>query len=116
VDILVGERTAELCPDIVFSFVDRIQVKGKDEPIGVYQPLGLAANVSREQKEEIARFSLAYADYLLQDWELAVSKLEGLKQEFPEKKLYQVYLDRIQNLREQELAQNWDGVFRHTSK
>lgn len=114
--ILVGERTAELCPDIVFAFVDRIQVKGKDEPIAVYQPLGIESDVTAEQKDEIARFSLAYADYLQQDWEQAVSKLIELKKDFPEIKLYQVYLDRIQDLREQTLTQDWDGVFRHTSK
>ena len=115
-EILVGERTAELCPNIVFAFVDRIQVKGKDEPIAVYQPLGLESAVTVAQKDEIARFSRVYADYLQQDWQLAVIKLNELKADFPEKKLYQVYLDRIQDLREQELAQDWDGVFRHTSK
>ena len=49
-------------------------------------------------------------------WEQAVSKLIELKKDFPEIKLYQVYLDRIQDLREQTLTQDWDGVFRHTSK
>jgi adenylate cyclase len=115
-EILVGERTAELCPDIIFGFVDRIQVKGKDEPIAVYQPLGLKSEVTSEQKDEIERFSLAYADYLQQDWDQAVSKLAGLKNDFPTTKLYQVYLDRIHDLREQKLTQEWDGVFRHTSK
>jgi adenylate cyclase len=114
--ILVGERTVELCPDIIFGFVDRIQVKGKDEPIAVYQPLGLESEVTNGQKEEIERFSLAYSDYLQQNWVQATSKLVELQQDFPETKLYQVYLDRIQDLREQDLAQDWDGVFRHTSK
>jgi adenylate cyclase len=115
-EILVGERTVELCPDIIFGFVDRIQVKGKDEPIAVYQPLGLESEVTNGQKEEIERFSLAYSDYLQQNWVQATSKLVELQQDFPETKLYQVYLDRIQDLREQDLAQDWDGVFRHTSK
>jgi adenylate cyclase len=115
-EILVGERTAELCPDIIFGFVDRIQVKGKDEPIAVYQPLGLESEVTSEQKDEIERFSLAYADYLQQDWDQAVRKLVGLKKDFPATKLYQVYLDRIHDLREHKLTQEWDGVFRHTSK
>jgi adenylate cyclase len=115
-DILVGERTAELCPDIMFAFVDRIQVKGKDEPIGVYQPLGLESEISLERKEEVLRFEQAYSDYLQQNWENAISKLDALKRDFPETHVYQVYLDRIKDLREQELTQDWDGVFRHTSK
>ena len=115
-DILVGERTAEQCPDITFAFIDRIQVKGKDEPIAVYQPLGLTTKVTREQKEEIVRFSIVYEEYLQQSWVSALSKLDDLKKDYPESKIYQVYIDRILNLREQELTQEWDGVFRHTSK
>lgn len=115
-DILVGERTAELCPDILFAFVDRIQVKGKDDPIAVYQPLGIHSDVSEEKKVELKRFELAYSDYLKQSWEEALEKFELLKSNHPEAKIYQVYIDRIQGLREQVLTQNWDGVFRHTSK
>ena len=40
----------------------------------------------------------------------------ALQTDFPEVKVYQVYLERIKDLCEQELAQDWDGVFRHTSK
>jgi len=115
-EILVGERTAELCPDITFSFIDRIQVKGKDDPIAVYQPLGPASKVTQEQKDEIERFSIAYSEYLQQSWVDALSKLDELKKDFPESIIYQIYIDRIKDLREQELAQDWDGVFRHTSK
>lgn len=115
-EILVGERTAELCPDITFSFIDRIQVKGKDDPIAVYQPLGLASKVTKEQKDEIERFSIAYSEYLQQSWESALNQLDELKKDFPESSIYEIYIDRIQDLREQELTQDWDGVFRHTSK
>lgn len=115
-DILVGERTAELCPDLAFSFVDRIQVKGKDEPIGVFQPLGLKSALTREQIEQGSRFDAAYELYLNQQWEEAMQKFYALKAGNPENKVYQVYIDRISDLRKQELTQGWDGVFRHTSK
>ena len=115
-EILVGERTAELCPDIVFAFMDRIQVKGKDEPIAVYQPLGIRSEVTDAKRDEVKRFDLAYSEYLKQNWSQAVEKLMALQTDFPEVKVYQVYLERIKDLCEQELAQDWDGVFRHTSK
>jgi len=115
-EILVGERTAALCPDIAFSFVDRIQVKGKDEPIAVYQPLGLQSDERREQKAERERFAMAYEFYLKQQWDLALQKFYALKSGQPNNHVYQVYIDRIADLRQQELAQDWDGVFRHTSK
>lgn len=116
VDILVGERTAELCPDIAFSFVDRIQVQGKDEPVSVYKPLGLKEEVSEDQIEQQQIFSAAYECYKQQAWDDAQQMFYALKAESPDNLLYQIYIDRINDLREQELTQDWDGVFKHTRK
>ena len=39
VPILVSESTKNSAPDFVYRFVDCIQVKGKEEPVKVYEPL-----------------------------------------------------------------------------
>lgn len=114
-DILVGERTVELCPQIAFSFIDRIQVKGKDEPIAVYRPLGLLAEVGQEQLDERERFTQAYEFYVQQDWQQALRAFDDLKAG-SDNLLYDVYIERIKSLQEKILAEDWDGVFRHTSK
>jgi adenylate cyclase len=118
-DILVGERTAELCPEILFSFIDRIQVKGKDEPIAVYRPLGLKAAIEpellQELQEEVAGFFRAYELYRQQEWSEALLSLEALKARY-NNPLYELYIDRIISLRHQDLPSDWDGVFRHTTK
>ena len=116
VGILVGERTQELCPDIAFAFVDRIQVKGKEEAIAVYQPLGLKSDISSKKIDEIECFVKAYEYYKKQSWDEATKQLKDLRNRYPQCKIYQIYLERIDGLREQKLAQNWDGVFRHSSK
>jgi adenylate cyclase len=116
VGILVGERTQELCPDIAFAFVDRIQVKGKEEAIAVYQPLGLKSDVSSKKIDEIECFAKAYEYYKKQSWDEATEQLKNLRNRYPQCKIYQIYLERIDGLREQKLAQNWDGVFRHSRK
>ena len=115
-DILVGERTAQLCPEIAFSFIDRIQVKGKDEPIAVYKPLGLKSKITKKEQTELFGFTQAYCLYLNQAWDQAIDALEILKVDYPQATIYQLYLDRIENLRNQPVAKSWDGVFRHTSK
>ena len=115
-EILVGERTAQLCPDIAFSFVDRIQVKGKDEPIAVYKPLGLQADVTEDEQAELLQFTQAYLCYLEQSWPQAIQLFKTLKEQYPESMIYQVYLERIKNLSKLARSENWDGVFRHTSK
>src|SRR5205823_11766895 len=43
VGILVGEATRRQIDDVAFREIDRVKVKGKDEAITVYEPLGLAA-------------------------------------------------------------------------
>src|SRR5262245_19746241 len=46
VGILVGEATRERVKDVVFREIDRIKVKGKDEAIAIYEPLGTEDRVT----------------------------------------------------------------------
>ena len=115
-EILVGERTAQRCPGIAFSFIDRIQVKGKDEAIAVYKPLGLKSEATQQAQNELSEFTQAYICYLKQSWQQALALFQKLQLDYPNSSIYKIYLDRIENLRLQPTSQDWDGVFRHTSK
>ena len=48
VGMLVGEATRGRVKDVVFREVDRIRVKGKDEAVTIYEPLGLQAEIGRK--------------------------------------------------------------------
>jgi adenylate cyclase len=113
--ILVGEDTRDGVDAFVFRFVDRIQVKGKEEAIRVYEPLGASGQVAAEVLAELAQYDAAYALYLAREWDAAEEAFCVLQQQSP-KKLYEVYLERLADLRVAELPENWDGTFRHTSK
>ena len=39
VDLLLSERTYQLCPNRAFSEIDRIKVKGKSEQVRIYTPI-----------------------------------------------------------------------------
>ena len=39
VDVLLSERTYQLCPSRKFTEVDRINVKGKEEKVTIYSPM-----------------------------------------------------------------------------
>jgi len=47
VGIIVGEHTQKTVPDVVFRELDRVRVKGKDEPVAIYEPLGTAGQVDK---------------------------------------------------------------------
>ncbi len=115
VPVLVGEQTQAQAPEFVYRYIDRIQVKGKNEPIRVYQPLGLASEVDEATRQELALQQQGTEHYFARRWAEAQQVFSELWQRQP-RRLYQVYSERIEHLRQQDLGADWDGVFRHTEK
>ncbi|MEK7293764.1 MAG: adenylate/guanylate cyclase domain-containing protein, partial [Nitrospirota bacterium] len=50
ISMLVGEETKKVVKDVVFREVDRVRVKGKDQAISIYQPLGVEGEVDFSHK------------------------------------------------------------------
>lgn len=113
--VLIGEETYDHLTGFVCRFVDKIQVKGKEEAIRVYEPLGIEGKVESHLLEELKQYEIAYSSYLSQDWDGAREAFKSLKENHS-LVLYDVYLDRIEDLKAQSLPEDWDGTFRHTSK
>lgn len=113
--ILIGEDTFDHITGIVCRFVDKIQVKGKEEAIRVYEPLGLEGQVSSAILDEIKQYEHAYQLYLQRQWEAAQMAFKALFSAGG-LKLYEVYIERIESLQHETLPEDWDGTFRHTSK
>jgi adenylate cyclase len=113
--ILIGEDTFDHIAGFVCRFIDRIQVKGKEEAIRVYEPLGLEGEVEQRILDEIQQYDAAYNLYVKKDWDGARKAFTALFKLNP-LKLYEVYIERIADLRTQILPSDWDGTFRHTSK
>ena len=113
--ILIGEDTYDHISGFVCRFTDRIQVKGKEEAIRVYEPLGLEGQVEQRILDEIEQYNQAYQLYLNRDWDAAQKSFRALYENHT-LKLYQVYIERIDDLKQQTLPDDWDGTFRHTSK
>lgn len=115
-EFLVSETTREQCPNIAFRPVDKVKVKGKDLAVAIYEPVCQLTELDETTKQEIADLESAYQDYLNQDWDSAQQKYQTLLSQFPERYLYKLYLERIEELRTADLGPDWDGSFTHTSK
>ena len=110
VGIIAGETTYEqLKSSFVFRELDRVRVKGKAEPIGIYQPVGLAGEVGKDVLEELALWHETLRYYRAQDWDRAEAALRRLLQMAP-CHLYELYAKRIEVYREQPPGEGWDGV------
>ncbi len=118
VDILVGEGTREQLKNvIVFREIDRVRVKGKAEPVGIYQPLGLEGQLPGEQLEELKLWNLALRHYRAQAWEQAELALLNLSRMTPTPCfLYQLYAKRIDHYRKYPPGEAWNGVTVFDSK
>lgn len=114
--ILVGESTYTQAPEFLYRRVDRIIVKGKHEPITVYEPVCLLADASSSRKERVGRFNEAVGYYFAQQWDAAEAVLRELLAQEPERKLYQMYVERIAQLRKADMTVAWSGVYEHVSK
>jgi len=115
VGVLVGEATRDACPDIVFRLVDRVRVKGKDQAVAIYEPLGVRDGVADAVLAEARDFQGMLDAYLARDWDGAEAALRALRARTPDK-LIHVYQERIAHFREQPPPEAWDGVFTYTSK
>lgn len=110
VGFIVGEGTRErLKKEFVFRELDRVRVKGKEDPVGIYEPIGEEGKVSRDDIEEIKLWNQALRAYRTQDWDQAELTLMNLQRIKP-RYLYDLYAKRLEHLRKEPPGENWDGV------
>jgi len=115
VDIIVNDRTASLVPDFTFRELDLVRVKGKNEPVAIFEPIGPSAEIPAETEAMLATHATALDAYRRKDWDLACVSFRNLK-ERTDDLLYSVYLDRIERFRQEPPPDHWDGVYAHLSK
>jgi len=111
VGIIVGENTRNAAPGFVYRELDHVQVVGKDKPVAIYEPIGLASEVSKALHDEIKIFHEVRRLYRKQDWDKAELQLLNLQRLSPETALYGIYAERVKYFRKNPPAANWDGVF-----
>jgi adenylate cyclase len=116
VKLIVSEATAAGLEGMLLRCLDRVKVKGKNEPVTIYEPVGLSSRVSGELGKEVVESNTALNHYFAGDLEKAYSAFQDLQNAVPERRLFGLYLERIGSLQSQGIGPGWDGVFEHTSK
>jgi len=110
VGTIAGESTRLLLKDeVVFRELDRVRVKGKEEPVGIYEPVGFAGAVIEEDLAELRQWETALQAYRNQQWDEAEALLKALSGAHS-RYLYDLYAQRIVHLRQEPPGANWDGV------
>jgi adenylate cyclase len=116
VDMIVGENTKRAVPDFLYRELDYVCVKGKNEPVAIYEPIGVLTEVDETRQREVQLFNEMRKVYLQQNWSAAEKMLAELHSLSPDSKLYLIYSARVASLKLNPPTEQWDGVFVFDSK
>jgi adenylate cyclase len=120
--IVISEKTYEACKDrISVRELDFITVKGKSEPVKIYELVGikegpLAQEIDPKQKELIDAYHKGREYYLDRKFELAMAEFAKVQEIDKENKAANLHTERCLHFLEQPPADDWDGVWRLTEK
>lgn len=110
VGIAVGEATKFAAPQFAYRELDRVRVKGKNEPVPIFEPLGLASELDDATRSALEQWHQALELVRSQQWDQAEQLLRALHDAYPAAGLYALYLERIAHFREHPPGADWDGV------
>jgi adenylate cyclase len=116
VEMIVGEMTRHQLSDFAFRELDLVKLKGKEEPVTIYEPLGPHSEVDKSLLDEVKVWTQALRFYRSRDWDMAELQLFNLIKEYPSRMLYRAFSDRISAYRSNPPEDGWDGAFRFETK
>ena len=108
VGILCGDETKAAAPDFAWREIDRVRVKGREQPISIWEPLGAPG----EAAAMLAQWNEALARYRGFDFARAREKLAALAPST----LRDLYVARCDEFIAAPPPADWDGTTRFTTK
>jgi adenylate cyclase len=112
-EVLISESTVrELQGRYTLREVDKIRVKGKSRPVGVYEVLDHFGEKSLARDPELLeRFCAGQERYRKGDWHAAHSVFEAILSRNPRDGVSRLYRERCLYFLEHPPASDWDGVW-----
>jgi adenylate cyclase len=109
-----GESEAQF----IFREVDLIRVKGKTQPVGLYELIGAreALGNAAEIDERVAHFARGRALYRDRRWVDARAVFASIAERWPDDGPARVFRERCEGYLVEEPDPDWDGVFTMTHK
>src|SRR6478672_1029530 len=118
-DIVISESTYRPCADRVWAReLDCIRVKGKNQPVSVYELVGLRSEpIAEGQQEIIDLYQKGREYYLKRKFTRAMGEFGTILEDFnKEDKASALHLKRCQHFLQEPPPDDWDGVFTLTEK
>lgn len=116
--ILVSESTYHDVKDAGFVFreLDLIRVKGKTQPIRLYELLGQSSVLTSDLQSRLESFDKALSLYKNRQWSAAQTAFQSILDSWADDGPSRMYWKRCQEYLFEEPPSSWDGVFTMTHK
>lgn len=116
--ILVSDAIYAVCKDkFHFRYMDKIRVKGKEQPVEIYSLESTLDEKIQSEVEGAKIYFESFQLYLGRNWQKAIKGFEEAEKVFNRKdKASKMLMERCQHLSENPPPENWDGVYTRTVK
>ena len=112
-EIIISEYTRRQLPDdVIVRELDDVRVKGKHEPVKIYEVLGALDQITPELDAARRCFQAGLRLYKERRWDEAIREFQTIPNDAPS----QIYITRCQQYRITPPPENWDGVFEMKTK
>lgn len=118
--VLISATTQEEAgASIICRVLDHVRVKGKSQPIRIYEVLALATDddaLLAMAKEQTKITAAAFDRYLARDWDGARQAYAALLAIRSDDPLAILFIDRCQHYQQEDPPSDWDGIFTMKTK
>ena len=107
---IVSETTVLACPEVVFRELDRVTVKGKTEPVSIYEPIGFVNDLTATVYAEIDSWENILGDYRGQRFHEVIAAIDLLRSAQLAKPVHDWIYEKAQDYATQPPGADWGGV------
>jgi adenylate cyclase len=99
-----------------FRELDKVLVKGKEQPVVIYEPVALESDLDDDAKRELERWEGLLEGYRGQKFERVKKELDSMATEFGDRPLYDWLRGACDEYLANPPSRDWNGVTKFTTK
>ncbi len=115
--LMISEACHAVVKDLVaWRELDYLTVKGKEQPVRVFEVIGLTGDLDEATERLVADFHVALGRYRARDFAGALAAFEAILSGAPDDGPSKAYVERCRYFLEEPPGEDWDGVWHMKEK